>query len=344
MKGPVKKHLSEHAVSLFTARWMMMQVSELMSDGVMCEGEKEISDNCHIYAISRRPLLSFCPATFAFQNEKVTGNVVYFKEGEKCQVPFEIDFQLCDGAVCMELSGFPHREFWTFDAQRKKVRQMSASALTTLAGLHTSVEDFQLIEVLYIGQAYGTGDRAAFERLRSHSTLQKILADVQYRTPESEVYVLMFEYKPYRILSIMDGMMKAEGDEKEDAARYFSVVNNPLDEKQQICLAEAALIRYFRPIYNKIYRDNFPSNKHKVLEGCYKLDFSGLVVEINTEELMFKLYSENVKASMHHTSKVSLVGHENRCGFFHMSDGKGGLREVPEVISQKRAMSGTGSS
>lgn len=336
MKGPVRKYLSEHAVNLFSASWLMMQASELMSDGVMQEDEKEISDNCHIYLIARRPLLHFCPETFSFENGVCSGNVVYSKGGEKKLVPFAREFPFLDGAVRLELSNFPHREFWTYNEQGNKVRQMSASAITTILGLHVDLPDLSNIEVLYVGQAYGDGRRAAFDRLKSHSTLQKILADVQYRTPESEVYVLLFEYKPYRIITMMDGMADAEVKDQVDTDRFFSIVNNPLDEKQQICLIEAALIRYFQPPYNKIYRDNFPSNKHKILEGCYKLDFSGIVAEINTDEMMFKLYSKSIEPSLHHISCINLVGHENRWGFFHMSDGKGSVREtMPGVISEQ---------
>lgn len=336
MKGPVRRYLSEHAVNLFSGNFLLLQASELMSDGVMQENQKAISDNCHIYLIGRRPLLHFCPETFAFDNGIVSGNVVYAKCGERKLVPFSVEFPLWDGAVRLELSAFPHREFWTYNAQGEKVRQMSASALTTIHGLHVDLPDLCDVEVLYIGQAYGNGNRAAFDRLKSHSTLQKILADVQYRTPESEIYLLLFEYHPYRIITMMDGMADAEVTGHEDTDRFFSIINNPLDKKQQICLTEAALIRYFQPPYNKIYRDNFPSNKHKILEGCYKLDFSGLVAEINTDELMLKLYSEAIEPSLHHISKVNLVGHENRCGFFHMSDGKGGFQETMQgVLSEK---------
>jgi hypothetical protein len=84
-------------------------------------------------------------------------------------------------------------------------------------------------------------------------------------------------------------------------------MKTPLSEYQQICLTEAGLIRYFQPKYNVIYKDNFPSDKHKILASCYNLDFSGLVVEINTEELRFCLFSDKVSPKEHHICKVDIL-------------------------------------
>lgn len=99
--------------------------------------------------------------------------------------------------------------------------------------------------------------------------------------------------------------------------RFYSIISNPLNEYQQVCLTEAGLIRYFQPRYNKIYKENFPSIKHKILEECYKLDFSGLVVEINTEELNFFLYSDSAQKHFHHIANINLIDHAERYGFFH---------------------------
>jgi hypothetical protein len=193
------------------------------------------------------------------------------------------------------------------------------------------------LEVLYVGQAFGDGDLSAFERLRNHSTLQKILADVHSTHPDDEVYLATFEYDHYRLITMMNGMVRAQESQETDSARFYSIVDNPLSEYQQICLVEAALIRYFGPKYNSIYRNSFPSKSHKILEKCFQLDFSGLVVEIDTEELYFSFFSNYVESSQHHICQFDLMANEDRQSFFYFSDSKGNDFEMPDVIKGARS-------
>ena len=134
----------------------------------------------------------------------------------------------------------------------------------------------------------------------------------------------------------MNGMVEAQKSFEEDSARFYSIIDNPLSDHQQICLVEAALIRYFGPKYNAIYKDNFPSRSHKILAECYYLDFSALGVEIDTEELYYSLFSEYAASSQHHICQVDLIADEDRQSFFYFSDGKGRDFEMPDVIKGAR--------
>lgn len=133
----------------------------------------------------------------------------------------------------------------------------------------------------------------------------------------------MIEYEQYRVISSIDGRAKEAIRDERDQKRFVSIIDNPLKKGQQISLAEAALIRYFQPKYNKIYKKKFPSRELKVLAQCYEYDFSALAVEINTDELCLTLYSDSVQPAMHHTANIDLVDHEERAGFFHMAIGDG---------------------
>ena len=113
--------------------------------------------------------------------------------------------------------------------------------------------------------------------------------------PDDEIFLLAFEYLPYRVITIMDGIDKTAIRDDTDSKRFLSIIDNPLSEHQQICLVEAGLIRYFRPAYNEIYKDSFPASDQKVLSSCYDLDFSGLIVEIDTEELRMQLFSSHIR-------------------------------------------------
>lgn len=309
-----------------------MTADQITAGGEMKAEEKSVADQCHIYVVCRRPSLRFDPTTFNHENEQASGNLIYYIEGKEHRVPFARRFPLLDGAVSCSVSPYPHREMRTHDENGSEVRHMPASMLSILEQHHSSIRELADLEVLYIGQSFASGNRSAFERLQSHSTLQKILADASYENPDTEIFVATFKYEPYRVVTIFDGRAKDVIRDKRDSNRFYSIIDHPLKQSQQVSLAEAALIRYFEPRYNKIYKSNFPSKNHKVLASCYELDFSGLTVEINTEELGFRLFSERAKPSSHHISSVELLSHTNRAGFFFFSDGSGEVKKLVPTI------------
>ncbi|WP_238028032.1 MULTISPECIES: hypothetical protein [unclassified Photobacterium] len=88
-------------------------------------------------------------------------------------------------------------------------------------------------------------------------------------------------------------------------------------EQERISLFEAALIRYFYPQFNKEFKDSFPSTNLKVLQDCYKKDFSAVFAEIFIDELPFKLRSEKVGVSHYHCAKHNLHIEKEREAFFY---------------------------
>lgn len=335
-KKSKRKYLSEFAVNLYSARWLMTSASQLMSGGFTTKEQQEIIDNSHIYVICQRPNLSISKDSFKYEDGKISGHINYKVDGELREIPFCHEFPLLDGAVEVKLSKYPHRELSTYDQKGQELRYLPATALGMVLGIHLIRPELRNLEVLYIGQAFGNGTRSTFDRLKSHSTLQKILAQAQYESPDSEVSVLTFEYVPYRIFSQFDGRAKDVIADYRDFERFRSIIDNPLTEHQQICLIEAGLIRYFQPLYNEVYKKNFPSKNHKILQSCYDLDFSGLIVEINTEELRFSLYSETVAPNEHHICQVDILDPEERWGFFYYTLGDGSTSKMPNVIEGKK--------
>ena len=83
-------------------------------------------------------------------------------------------------------------------------------------------------KILYIGQSYGkAGERNAIQRLASHSTLQKILADTLNRDIEKEIAVTLWEFTP-RLISSIDGRSKKYlTSEKEDLDHMEKVFSAP---------------------------------------------------------------------------------------------------------------------
>lgn len=242
MKGKPRKFISEHAVNICSARWMMTNASQLMSDSKMSQEHKEVSELCHVYIITKLPRISFRPDTTKYEKERISGHLQYRISGELREVPFDSEFPLLDGAMTAKLSSYPHREIQTFNDDGQQVRYLPANVVAFEPQFRMKHEELNNLEVLYVGQAFGDGDRSAFDRLRSHSTLQKILADVQAECPDDEVYVLMFEYDRYRIITMMNGMIETQKSSEEDSGRFYSIIDNPLSNHQQICLVEAAPI------------------------------------------------------------------------------------------------------
>jgi hypothetical protein len=154
--------------------------------------------------------------------------------------------------------------------------------------------------------------------------------------PDSEVHVLLFEYVDGRLFASMDGKTKFNKDEhKLDQDRFVSIVDNPPDKYEQICMIEAGLIRYFQPVYNKTFVDNFPNSKLKTLKKCYNLDISGLVVEINTDVKSVYLYSESVPPKQHHLCQYELTDPKVRAGVFHIHGRNGEHNRISGVISSE---------
>jgi hypothetical protein len=90
-------------------------------------------------------------------------------------------------------------------------------------------------------------------------------------------------------------------------------------EAERISLYEAALIRYFYPEFNKEFKDSFPSTNLKILQDCYKKDFSAVIAEICIDQLPFLLFSSEVKPSLYHIAKHDLHDDKSRRAFFALS-------------------------
>lgn len=141
-----------------------------------------------------------------------------------------------------------------------------------------------VFKVLYIGQAFGRmGERTAFNRLSSHSTLQKILTECQSKYADKHIYILLMEFTP-QLLSVFDGISKEYTMTEEESDKHMhDVLCNLPQEQQVINITEAALINYFKPEYNTNYVESFPNENHKGYRQYFDLDYNSLCVEIDLE-------------------------------------------------------------
>ena len=327
--------MTEFAVNLISSRYLLTSASQLMSDGEMPPNDLAVSKNCHIYMVVTRPAVHFDPSDFTYADGVISGSLVYRDDDGVQRHKFSSPFPLLDGAIRLDLSPYPHNEIRTYNSEGHIVRWMPANAVSLYQTQLPYEHAFRKLKVLYVGQSYAGGHSSAFDRLRRHDTLQKILATTAYESPSSEILVLTVEYLPPRILSMMNGMDKRLIGDERDEKRFNKALDADFSKKLQISLVEAALIRYFQPKYNTVYKKKFPSRDLKVLQECYQYDFSSLAVEFDTSELRMVTYSDVVAPSDHHIANFMLTDDTARTQFFAMQSRPGEVDLTTPIVASK---------
>ncbi len=157
------------------------------------------------------------------------------------------------------------------------------------------------LEVLYVGQTYGkTGERVSIDRLKRHTTLQRILADYTDAAGATEILLLGFQYGSAKnfMSTAGDRWIEPTATSAEEMEHMMATGKLSFDRRTRILLAEAALINHFKPKYNEQHRESFrPDNnqKLKMLKKLFAADMSALIVEINTSNIGAKLWSPAIQ-------------------------------------------------
>lgn len=147
-------------------------------------------------------------------------------------------------------------------------------------------------EVLYIGQSVGdSDDYNILKRLESHSTLQKIYSESILNNPDSDIWIMLANFRQINMTSV-NGMINSKSSDDIELKRFESFYEGKFSDKQKINFTEAALIKTFKPKYNKEYKNTFPNPNHSSYEECYKLDISGIVIELDLTSINRWLYTD----------------------------------------------------
>ena len=125
-----RKYVSEFAVNLYSAGWLLMPASQLNSDGEMDEEEARTAKNCHIYLICARPAISFDKNDFAYAAGRIKGSLLYRIDGVEHREQFDTPFELLDGAVGVRPGAYPHIELLTYDAEGNSIRYVPANTFS----------------------------------------------------------------------------------------------------------------------------------------------------------------------------------------------------------------------
>ena len=311
--------MTEFSIDMKMSKVSLCQQDDLDSDLIKTEFNDDYP--CHIYFICRRPKViivpekckfygNFMELTFSVQKEFKYQDRTLRLLGERSCNDFELK------------SRFPFNRFQILD---KGVQIIDArSSLYYNMHLNEYNPDMDM-EVLYIGQSFGIdGSRTSPDRLKQHSTLQKIYSEAIQNNPDCEIWICLMSFERIMISSF-DGINKyPEENHSKDLDRVSSAmykfVTNKLNEQQIINFTEASLIKYFKPEYNVMYKDKFPNPAHKSYSECYEIDINSVCFELETDVVYTRLYSKTMNPAFEHFGSFTMETRQKRISMFDIFD------------------------
>lgn len=258
---------------------------------------KTDEDNFHIYMVGKRPLMMFNSSTYDIENGIFKGTVRIAYNGSFTDVGIIIPME----ETIIKVSFEKNDQYIIIEDLNSQIFKGHASLVLQGYCAKNGLDSFVLdLEVLYIGRSFGhKTSRNVFDRLDRHETVQKIYSEASW---DCDIWMTAWKFTPNSI-TVFDP------NDNSDALKNYinhlveSKKNNTqflqLADKQNIAVAEAALINYFKPQYNVNFKDNFPSPSHEYKE-CYELNLDYVMVELDTSELGFRLWSPSVEVSKEH--------------------------------------------
>ena len=276
---------------------------------------------CHIYFVCKRPRITVDINSFSATDEELNFRFKIQRQdkADNLKVTFKNDI----GTKEITLhSNYPYNSFELRDKANEKIMFAKVPVLLQDALGYLENSDFLDLEVLYIGQSYGVdGARTAPDRLKNHSTLQGIYSEAIANNPDCEIWLALASFEQINLM-MFDGTSKFTKDERQiDKDRFQSVYTRlnfeGINEQQRINFTEAALIKYFQPPYNKIYKDSFPNPAHSTYSECYELDINSVCIELQTSELInCQFYSKTIKRAPWHMKDFLLKSPNDRKSMF----------------------------
>lgn len=308
-----RKNPIELALNIFSGGIVLVHPKDLDDLDDPDNPYADVAAECHIYLIVRRPRVTLVPGSVTVASDHLSGRFQYTKDGVRSEAAFRFDGS--PTADRIEIGPYPHTKLYLVGKE-----EVVVAAAYSLSFISDDITDPSLrdLEVVYVGMAYGEGNRSAKDRLSSHSTLQRILADLNGESPDDEALLLMVEYKPPVMAMSIDGRTKDPAVPPRNAGTALVETERMVTEEIQIALVEASLIRYFAPKYNAMYKTRFPHSSHKILEQLYQIDYAALTVEINTEDINVRLFSQVREPGYHHIASADLHDPAVRQSFFNI--------------------------
>lgn len=224
--------------------------------------------SCHIYLLAKRPRLSFIPGTLKVNDERVVFQLSWRVAGVHHSKPVALPRSMfLAEEKTFEIGGHPHREMISRGDDGAVV---ATTMLANAAHVLLLPDHAKDLEVVYVGKGLR---RSAQDRLKNHTTLQRILADALSNDPDSEIFALVYAFNK-----------RVHGLFENAAASAVGVprarqLNLSLDD--QVALIEACCVAYFQTSkYNTHYLD-FPRQDSPRLGPLRAAGVTSIVVQLD---------------------------------------------------------------
>ena len=295
----------EGALDLYSSNVNVIQPSDIYK-AVKDESIRNKLIGCNVYLIVKRPKICIDSNNLRIEDNQIKGDLLVYSGNDYERFTFvnkKIMSQLDIKSV--QAHDFPHN---MIHVQTHFGETVSIPLFIFLTECEYDLEGNDDLEVLYVGHGIGKDEnKLAIDRLNKHETLQRILADTLQMQPDYEILLLLFRYEHKKnILRIGNNYTN---NQKNIDDGFNVVLNAKFERKNSVLLAEAALISYFKPRYNIIYKRTFPSKDHIILKKILEYDFTGLIVEIDTSAIKANLYTNHVAPPVGMISKVHPYTH-----------------------------------
>ena len=210
-----------------------------------------------------------------------------------------------------------------YDDSENLISEVDANLLFQKLCIDTFIPEEYLPEweILYIGKAYGqNGERTSLTRLKSHSTLQRILAEHFDNSSFEEIKIIALEFEKDTTFLNIQGFLNGDTpqiDIEKSFKHIEDIKKKGVSELQKVNMIEAAMIKWFEPEYNDQLKNDFSNKELKSISEAYDLDLNNLLFSITTFNNGFKLYSKKREASMFHIGHIPLQSHDKRKDIFY---------------------------
>lgn len=296
-----QKYGVEHALEL-SARSAIIMPVRFLYEAERLEEYRATLATCHIYMIGHLPIIESTAPGQIEKDEIITSWLVAGK-------PYEVRTKIPEGCSIHAEYG----RWWIIDPEgnSRKPDKLLERARKQLGDEQNAIP----FTVLYVGQAYGkNGSRQALDRLlKGHEKLQEILAK---GPPEGHaLYLLLIDAEPGTTLNTIFNPQAKNHDDTFDRILKGLQKQEETSEAEKTTLYEASLIRYFRPPYNKEFKETFPSTNMTLLAGCYDKDISSIVASLCIDA-EYQLKSDSVPQKKDHVINHDLHADKDRKIFF----------------------------
>jgi hypothetical protein len=293
---PVREFTIEGALHLFSGLPSALCPAEIFQAADDDQLRAQLA-GCNLYLVTCRRRILVDPRSIDLSGDTITGRLCVARDGWvalpfRFRLSFEHHLGRPESLEVMASTGGTH-----VAVRRGNATIFIAShVIVAQAECDLTAEERDL-HILYVGQGVGrTRSRLAIDRLSSHATLQRILADMHTYHPDTEVLLLLYRFDRSRMIMSTGGDMNLEvaAGAEEDGLHLKRLCDARIDRRARISLAEAALINYFQPPYNVTFRKtNFAAQrKLKLLREVIGHDLTGLIVEVCSHNLRSRLRTE----------------------------------------------------